>query len=281
MVTRGLEAPDKINIFTSSVQWIVQPSQCFVNIATLKMATKCHEDGVQNTLTFNDICRGFCAPSFSKFYFLEKNCFSRQFFSSVANSWNKSLSTLFFLHAYWYAWLNNCGLGRPSTRVFIRPQMKPSHHVHSLSICCVPATLLCPRFFPRIFRVNSERQCLTCSAHEETYQLMYHEKCTAYGRVCHFMYMNHKQTYQLMHHEKCTAYQHVYHFMYIHEPWGNISTHVPRKVHSVLSTRMSLQWRWTINSILSWTLSHPPTPPKAPQPTPSVSTPMSLHEDEP
>ena len=96
----GARGPDKINIFTSSVQWIVQPSQCFVNIATLKMATKCHEDGVQNTLTFNDICRGFCAPSFSKFYFLEKNCFSRQFFSSVANSWNKSLSTLFFLHAY-------------------------------------------------------------------------------------------------------------------------------------------------------------------------------------
>ena len=52
-------------------------------------------------------CKGFCAPSFSKLYFLEKHCFYRQFFSSVANSWNKSLSTLFFLHAYWYAWLNH------------------------------------------------------------------------------------------------------------------------------------------------------------------------------
>ena len=119
--------------------------------------------------TFNGICKGFCAPSFSKLYFFEKNCFYRQFFSSVANSWNKSLSTLFLLHTYLYAWLNSCGLGRPSMRVFTRPQMKPLHHVHSLSICCVPATLLCPRFFfPRILRVNSERQCLTCLTHEET-----------------------------------------------------------------------------------------------------------------
>ena len=174
--------------------------------------------------TFNGICRGFCAPSCPKLVF-EKKCFYRQFFSSVANSWNKSLSTLFFPHTYWYIWLNNCGLGRPSMRVFTRPIV----------------------FDP----VNS---------------------------------------------------------------WGNMSTHVPRKVYSV-STRMSLQWmnhqesniknviththtpplpptpaptntqlqwRWTIKSVLSRKLSHPPhTPPKPPQPTPSVSTPMSLHEDEP
>ena len=112
--------------------------------------------------TFNGICRGFCTPSFP--FFSDKNCLYPQFFSSVVNSWNKSLSTLFFLQTYWYAWLNNCGLGRPLMRVFTRPQMKPLHHVHSLSTCCVPANLLCPRcFFPRIWRVNSERQCLTCS----------------------------------------------------------------------------------------------------------------------
>ena len=109
--------------------------------------------------TFNGICRGFCTPSFPKLYFFEKSCLYPNFFSSVANR-----STLFFLRTYWYAWLNNCGLRRPLMRVFTRPQMKPLHHVHSLSICCVPATLLCPRcFFPRILRVNSERQCLTCS----------------------------------------------------------------------------------------------------------------------
>ena len=51
MVTRGLEAPDEINIFSSSVQWFFQPSQCFVNIDSWKMATKIHEDGVQNTLS--------------------------------------------------------------------------------------------------------------------------------------------------------------------------------------------------------------------------------------
>ena len=50
-VTRALEAPDKINIFSCSVSWIVQPSQCFVNIAICKMATKCHEDGRRNALS--------------------------------------------------------------------------------------------------------------------------------------------------------------------------------------------------------------------------------------
>ena len=77
MVTRGLEAPNEINIFSRSVQWFFQPTQCFVNIDSWKMATKIHEDGVQ-THTFNGICRGFCTPSspiflttisFSPFFF--------------------------------------------------------------------------------------------------------------------------------------------------------------------------------------------------------------------
>jgi hypothetical protein len=76
----------------------------------------------------------------------------------MANSWNKFLSTLFFCHTYLYAWLNNCGLGKPSTRVYTGSHMKPLHHVHSLSICCVPATLLCP-------------------------ELTYHEERTAYQRA--------------------------------------------------------------------------------------------------
>ena len=91
--------------------------------------------------------------------------------------------------------------------------------------------------------VNSERQCLTCSTHEETYQLMCHEKCTSISTrmslhvhapegnisthvprkvhsistVCHFMYMNHQQACQLMYHEECTAYQHVCHFPYMNQ----------------------------------------------------------------
>ena len=48
----------------------------------------------------------------------------------------------------------------------------------------------------------------------------------------------------------------------------------PQPTPSV-STPMSRQWRWTMKSALSRTLSHPPTPLKPPQPTPSVSTPMS------
>ena len=68
---RGLEAPDKIKIFSSSVQWIFQPSQCFVNIATLKMATKCHEDGRQNTLSM--VFAGDFAPHhFQNFIFWEE-----------------------------------------------------------------------------------------------------------------------------------------------------------------------------------------------------------------
>jgi hypothetical protein len=31
MVTPGPEAPDEINIFSSSLPWFFQPSQCFVN----------------------------------------------------------------------------------------------------------------------------------------------------------------------------------------------------------------------------------------------------------
>ena len=119
------------------------------------------ENGHENAMRtggkthFQWYLQGILHPIISKTLFFEKNCLDPQFSSSVANSWNKSLSTLFFLQTYWYAWLNNCGLGRPLMPVFTRPQMKPLHHVHSLSICCVPATLLCPRcFFPRILRVK-------------------------------------------------------------------------------------------------------------------------------
>ena len=49
---------------------VFQPSQCFVNIATLKMATKCLEDGVQNTLSM--VFAGVLRPSFSDLFFWEE-----------------------------------------------------------------------------------------------------------------------------------------------------------------------------------------------------------------
>jgi len=91
MVTRGLEAPDEINIFSSSVQWFFQPSQCFLNIDSWKMATKIHEDGVQNTLSM--VFAGDSAPHRLQFF---DNNVLLSIFLSVANSWNKFLSTLFF-----------------------------------------------------------------------------------------------------------------------------------------------------------------------------------------
>ena len=50
MVTRGFGTLNQINVF-SSMQWIFQPSQCYLDTLTLKMATKCHEHGRQNTLS--------------------------------------------------------------------------------------------------------------------------------------------------------------------------------------------------------------------------------------
>ena len=105
-------------------------------------------------------------------------------------------------------------------RVFTRPHMKPLHHVHSLSICCVPATLLCPRFM------------------YITYQLTYHHKCIAYQHLCHFMYMNQKAHISTdvppQVHSASTPMS-----LHVHEPKANISTHVPPQVHSI-STPMSL-----------------------------------------
>ena len=66
--TRGLEAPDEMNIFSSSVEWIFEHSQCFVYIDSLKMATKCHEDGVQNTLLM--VFARDCAPHHLQNFFL-------------------------------------------------------------------------------------------------------------------------------------------------------------------------------------------------------------------
>ena len=70
-VTRALEAPDKINIFSSSMSWIFQPSQCFVNIAICKMAMKCHEDGRRNILSI--VFAGDSARHhFQNFFFLTR-----------------------------------------------------------------------------------------------------------------------------------------------------------------------------------------------------------------
>ena len=144
---------------------------------------------------------------------------------------------------------------------FTRPQMKPLHHVHSLSICCVPATLLCSRFFfPRILQVNSERQRLTCSTHEETYQLMYHEKFTAYQHICHFLNMNHKQTYQL-YHEKSTSIS-TRMSLHVHEPEDTYQlmymNHTQRINTYVTPMKMNHQDR-TIKNVITPPPRTPPT----------------------
>ena len=51
MVTRALEAPDENKIFSFSLASIFQPSQWFVNMPFLKMATKRHEDEGQNPVS--------------------------------------------------------------------------------------------------------------------------------------------------------------------------------------------------------------------------------------
>ena len=81
-VTRALEAPDKINIFSSSMSWIFQPSQCLVNIAICKMAMKCHEDGRRNTLSI--VFAGDSARHHFQNFFSDKICFGPHFCCSVA-----------------------------------------------------------------------------------------------------------------------------------------------------------------------------------------------------
>ena len=60
---------------------IFQPSQCFVNIVTLKIATTCHEDGRQNTPSM--IFAGDSAPHHFQnpiwHIFLRKNVFILNF----------------------------------------------------------------------------------------------------------------------------------------------------------------------------------------------------------
>ena len=60
--TRGLEAPDECNIFNRNVPWIFEPSQFFVNIDGLKMATKSHEDGAPPKTRFYGYLQGIARP---------------------------------------------------------------------------------------------------------------------------------------------------------------------------------------------------------------------------
>ena len=178
-VTRGPEAPYKINIFSSSVLWI------FHDFSTL--AVFCEHRYFENSNdmswgraakhTFNDICRRFCAPSFSKpylAYFFEKECFYPQF--SVP-------------------WPTAGGLLGWTTVGWAGHWCAPLHG-HKWNLCTMTTAYqqLC-----RFMYMN----------HKQTYRLTYHHKCTTHQRPCRFMCMNHKQTYQVMCHHKWTKSKHI------------------------------------------------------------------------
>ena len=199
MVTRGLEAPDKINIFSSSVQWIFQPSQCFMNIAILKMATKCHEAGVQNTLSM--VFAGDSAPHhFQNFICLRRIAFIVNFsvpWPIAGTSPCRHCS--FSIHIDMLGW----------TAVDWAGHRCGSLHGHKWSLCTTSTayqlySVLASSVFAFCEWTQSDSVCtyFMYMNNKETYQLMYHEKGTAYQQVYHFMYMNHKQTSQLMYHAK-------------------------------------------------------------------------------
>ena len=98
---------------------------------------------------------------------------------------------------------------------------------------------------------------------------------TAYQHQCRFMYMNQRQTDQLTYHHKCTAYQHLCHFNE-DEPWR---AYYQERYHppNPPDQHPPYQHLCHFNEDEPWRAYyqeryHPPTP----QPTPSVSTPMSL-----
>ena len=78
MVTRALEAPDENNIFSFSIASIFQPSQWFVNMPFLKMATKRHEDEGQNPVSMV-FARDSEHHRFQNFIFPDKIYFSTSF----------------------------------------------------------------------------------------------------------------------------------------------------------------------------------------------------------
>ena len=212
-VPRGLEAPDEINMFSSSVQWIFQPSQCFVIIAILKMATTCREDGVQNTLLM--VFAGDSAPHHFHF-FLRRIVFILNFsvpWPTAGTSPCRHCS--FSTHIDMLGW----------TTVGWAGHWWGSLDCHNHK--CAAYQHLCPFMcmnHKQTYQLTYHHKCTAYQHlcmnmnHKQTYQLTYHHKCTAYQHLCHFMYMNHKQKYQLAYHHKCTAYQHLCHFNE-DEPW--------------------------------------------------------------
>ena len=184
MVTRGLEAPDEINIFSSSVQWFLQPSQCFVNIDRWKMATKCHEDGVQNTLSM--VFAGVLRPSFSDLFFWEE-----LFLSSIFQFRGQQLEQV----------LVDIVLS-PYILICLAEQLWVGQAIDAcLHTATNEAFAPCPQLINLLRSSNSTLFSLLLSSHFAS---------------------------EL----RATAFD-------LFNSWGNISTHVPRKIHSV-SAHMSL-----------------------------------------
>ena len=134
MVTRALEAPDESNTFSFSVASIFQPSQCFVNMALCKMATKCHEDEGQNPVSMV-FAGGSERHHFQNFIFSDKIYFSplflqfrgqklEQFFFDIVLSPNILICLVVQLR-----------IGQAIDPCLYTTTDEAFHQVHSLSIC--------------------------------------------------------------------------------------------------------------------------------------------------
>ena len=77
---RGLDAPDKMKIFSSSMQWIIEASQCFVNIDSLKWP----KNAIRTAPKTWFYC--YLHSVVSKTLFFPSNFLHPPFFSSVAKS---------------------------------------------------------------------------------------------------------------------------------------------------------------------------------------------------
>ena len=218
---RGLEAPDKIKIFSSSVQWIFQPSQCFVNIATLKMATECHEDGRLNTLSLVFV-RDSAPHPFQNFIFWEELSLSSIFqfpgqqLEQVLVDIVLSPKILICLpEQLWVGQATGACLYTATHEAFAPcPQLinllrssnftLSSLHVHNISTHVPP-------------QMHSISTPMSLHVHEPWASISSHvpPQVHSVSTPMSLMYMNHKQTYPLTYHHKCTAYQHLCRFMYM------------------------------------------------------------------
>ena len=105
MAMRGLDAPDKMKIFSSSMQWIIEASQCFVNIDSLKWP----KNAIRTAPKTWFYC--YLHPVVSKTLFFPSNFLHPPFFSSVAKSAEQVLVDIVsrhYIYIYIYIYMYVC-----------------------------------------------------------------------------------------------------------------------------------------------------------------------------